>query len=316
MKILDNYVNKICSFNDDIQGTGAVACATVLAGVKTNKQKLADQKIVVFGAGSAGVGIADQLFRAMISSGIPEQEAYAKFWLIDRDGLLLDNSENVIFFQKPYCRPSAEVISWKCRENNRIGLLEVIENIEPTVLIGCSTISGAFSESIVVKMLDNLKNKNIRPIILPLSNPPERCEASPKDLVSWTDGKALIATGSPFNPIVYKNKTYEIAQSNNALVFPGIGLGICAVKAEKVTDNMIWAACEVLSDHAPILKDSTAPLLPRLKDAYLISQDIARAVARQAVIDGVAEKISDEQIDVNIKAKLWSPEYLNLKLIS
>ncbi len=315
-KILDTYVDKICSFNDDIQGTGAVACATVLAGVKTNRQKLSDQKIVIFGAGSAGVGIADQIFRALVSSGLSEAEAYSKFWLVDRHGLLLDNSPEIIFFQKPYCRNSQEVQNWQCVQKNHISLYDVIENVQPTVLIGCSAVSGAFSESIVTRMVEHLKNKNTRPIILPLSNPPERCEASPKDLVAWTNGKALIATGSPFQPITYNNRTYEIAQSNNALVFPGIGLGICAVKPTVVTDNMIWAACEVLSDNAPILQDPTAPLLPRLKDAYVISQKIAKAVAMQAIQDGVAKPVSAEEVDTRIKAKLWTPEYLPLKLLS
>ncbi|MBP9721636.1 MAG: NAD-dependent malic enzyme [Gammaproteobacteria bacterium] len=314
-KILDNYTDKICSFNDDIQGTGAVACATVLAGVKTNKQKITEQKIVIFGAGSAGVGIADQLYRVMLSEGLSSEEALAKFWLIDRNGLLLDTSPDLIFFQKPYCRHSSEVANWKCREKRHIGLLEVIENIKPTVLIGCSAVSGAFSEKVVTTMQDNLQAENIRPIILPLSNPPERCEASPKDLVTWTDGKALIATGSPFQPIIYNNKTYEIAQSNNALIFPGIGLGVCAIKATKVTDNMIWAACEILSDHAPILNDQTAPLLPRLKDAHWISEKIGIAVAQQAVKDRVAEQLSDQEIVASIKRKIWTPEYLPIKLV-
>ncbi len=314
-KILDNYVDKICSFNDDIQGTGAVACATVLAGIKTNKKTLADQKIVIFGAGSAGVGIADQLYRAMINEGISEADALAKFWLIDRDGLLLDTSKNIIFFQKPYCRNSLEIKDWVCREKDHVGLLEVIENVSPTVLIGCSAVTGAFSEKVVTTMYDNLQKENIRPIILPLSNPPERAEAAPKDLITWTEGRALIATGSPYSPIVFNNETYEVAQSNNALIFPGIGLGICAVKPEKVTDNMIWAACEVLSDYAPILKDPNEPLLPRLKDAYIISQKIGYAVARQAILDGVAARMSNEEILERIKLKVWTPEYLPLMLI-
>jgi malate dehydrogenase (oxaloacetate-decarboxylating) len=314
-RILNNYQNKICSFNDDIQGTGAVACATVLAGVKTNKQKLTEQRIIIFGAGSAGVGIADQLYLAMLKSGLTEQEARSKFWLLDRNGLLLDTSSDVLFFQQPYLRKATEVQHWSCRAKNHIGLLEVVENIKPTVLIGTSAVSGAFSENIVYTMLKNLESENIRPIILPLSNPTERSEAQPKDLVEWTEGQALIATGSPFQPIAYKNRTYEIAQSNNALVFPGIGLGICAVSAKRLTDNMIWAACETLSDYAPIFKDPTAPLLPRLKDAYLIAKDIAIAVAKQAMLDGVAEQFTDEELNIKLAQKTWRPEYLPLVLI-
>lgn len=314
-RVLNKYKESICSFNDDIQGTGAVACATVLAGIKANNQNLSDQKIVIFGAGTAGAGIADQLYGAMLRAGLSENEAKSKFWLLDKNGLLLDTSEDVQFFQQPYLRDHKEVADWECREENYIGLLEVIENIKPTILIGTSAVSGAFSESVVNTMLKNCEEIKIRPIILPLSNPTERSEALPKDLVAWTEGKALIATGSPFQPITYKNRTYEIAQSNNALVFPGIGLGICAVKPSKLTDNMIWAACEALSDNAPILSDPTAPLLPRLKDAYKIATDIAIALAKQAMIDGVTPKISDEELDKRIKQKTWRPEYLPLRLV-
>ncbi len=314
-RVLETYKDNICSFNDDIQGTGAVACATVLAGVKANSQKLIDQRIVIYGAGTAGAGIADQLFEAMKRQGLSEQEARSKFWLLDKNGLLLDTSNDIVFFQKPYVRHSKEVANWQCREQGYIGLAEVIENIKPTVLIGTSAVSGAFSENIVYTMLKNLEAENIRPIILPLSNPTDRSEAQPKDLVQWTEGRALIATGSPFQPITYNNRTYEIAQSNNALVFPGIGLGICAVAASKLTDNMIWAACEALSDHSPILKDPTAPLLPRLKDAHLVAEQIARAVAKQAMEDGVCKKISDAELDTCLLKKTWHPKYLPLNLV-
>lgn len=312
-RVLDNYHDKVCSFNDDIQGTGAVACATVLAGVKANKQKLTEQKIVVFGAGTAGAGIADELYRAMHRAGLSEQQARDKFWLLDKNGLLTTDSTDVLFFQKPYLREASEVKNWKCREKGYIGLLEVIENIKPTVLIGTSAVSGAFSERIVNTMLTNLESQNIRPIILPLSNPTERSEAQPSDLVAWTEGKALIATGSPFKPITYNNRTYEIAQSNNALVFPGIGLGVCVARPRQLTNNMIWAACEALSDHSPILKDPTAPLLPRLNDAHLVARDIAKAVVEQAITDGVADKLSAEEIELRLKNKTWKPEYLELR---
>jgi len=164
-------------------------------------------------------------------------------------------------------------------------------------------------------MIDGIKDLNIKPIITPLSNPTERSEATAQELIEWTDGKALIATGSPFKPITYNNRTYEIAQSNNAVVFPGIGLGVCISKAKELTDNMLWAACEVLSENSPILQDPTAPLLPRLKDAYKIAPKIALAVAKQAMLDGVSDKISDQELELILKQKLWQPEYLPIKLL-
>lgn len=314
-KNLDIYKDKISSFNDDIQGTGAVACAAILAGVKANQQNLIDQKIVIFGAGTAGVGIADQLYQAMLYIGLSENEARSKFWLIDKHGLLVKNQKDLLYFQKPYCRNTEDINNWEILEQNNIGLLDVIKNVKPTVLIGTSAVSGAFSENIVRTMLNNLSGTNIRPIITPLSNPTERSEASVEDLITWTEGKAIIATGSPFKPITYNNKTYEIAQSNNALVFPGIGLGVCVSKASKVTDTMLWVACEVLSDSSPMLQDPTAPLLTRLKDAYKIAPVIAKAVAKQAIKDGVAELKTEQEIDETIEQKLWQPEYLPLKLV-
>jgi malate dehydrogenase (oxaloacetate-decarboxylating) len=315
-KVLDKYRHHISSFNDDIQGTGAVTCAAILAGVKANDAKLTEQRIVIFGAGTAGVGIADQLCQAMQYLGLTEAQARKNFWLIDREGLLLDSHTNLPYFQKPYFRASSEVKNWDLKEKDRISLLDVVENIKPTILIGTSAVRGAFSETVVNAMMNSLSDKKFRPIIAPLSNPTERSEATPEDLIHWTQGHAIITTGSPFQPIVYNNVTYEVAQSNNALVFPGIGLGVCVAQAREVTDNMLWAACEVLSDNAPILKDPTAPVLTRLKDAYTIAPAIAKAVALQAIKDNVADYKTEKELDNILIQKLWQPEYLPIKLVT
>ena len=218
-KILDKYRHDVCTFNDDIQGTGAVSLAAVLSAVKASGVPLSEHRVVVFGAGTAGIGIADQVRDAMVRVGVSEEESYKRFWCIDRNGLVTDNMEDLLDFQIPYARKEAEVSEWK--ENDVIGLAEVVKYVQPTILIGTSTVAGAFKEEIIKEMASHVE----RPIILPMSNPTPLAEAKPVDLIEWTEGRALVATGSPFEPVTYNGVTYVIGQSNNALIFPGLGLG-------------------------------------------------------------------------------------------
>lgn len=308
-KNLDRYRNKMCTFNDDIQGTGATALASVLSGLKVKNESLAEQRIVFFGAGSAGVGIADQIYQAMRADGMDEKSARQKFWLIDRDGLLFNDHPNLIYFQKPYARDRKDVADWKIAAKN-ISLMDVVKNLKPTILIGCSTVFGAFSSDIVKTMATQVA----RPIIMPLSNPTSKAEAKPQDIYDWTDGKAIIATGSPFEPIRFNGHEIPVAQCNNAYIFPGLGLGILAVKAKRVSDEMITAACHVLSENSPAMNDPLAPLLPSFNDMNEISKKIALKVAEKAREQGFATFGDNLDLKKRIDAIFWKPEYLPLIL--
>jgi len=302
---LELYKDELCSFNDDMQGTAAVTVSGILAACRAAKLSFFKQRIVIFGAGTAGTGIADKLFKAMLNHGLDEKQAKDCFWLVDKDGLLLDNMATLAPFQKPYARNHQEVLDWFKLTNNVISLDEVIRQVKPTTLIGCSTQPGAFDAHILKTMAANQKH----PIIFPLSNPTELAEATPEDILTYTNGQALIATGSPFNHVHYKGKSHYIAQCNNALVFPGVGLGIIAIGATKLTDNMLWAACLCLSKLSPAHKNPHQPLLPRLKDAHKVSRKIAKAVAKQAIQDGVATLPKGKTITSCIKEQIWKPIY-------
>lgn len=308
-RILETYQHTVCSFNDDIQGTGATTLAALLAAVDSTQSRLTDQRIVIFGSGSAGTGVADQICNAMIRQGLSPEEARARFWLLDKPGLLLDNHADLTQEQVPYARKAQE-ITWREGDLASIQLLEVIHQVKPTVLIGSSARGGAFTEEVVKAMASYTP----QPIIFPLSNPTEKAEATPADLLAWTNGQAKIATGSPFAPVLYQGETRRIAQCNNALVFPGIGLGVIAVKAKEVTDNMLWAACTALNKCAPIHQNLTAPLLPSLENAQKSAREIAIAVANQARRDGVAMDNTEVAVETLVDNRLWQPEYLPFKL--
>ncbi len=305
-RILQNYQYQICSFNDDIQGTGATTLAALMAAVTSLHSTMEQQRIVIFGSGTAGTGIADQLYDAIIRSGADPTYARSRFWLIDKNGLIVNNMSDLTPAQIPFARPSAEVTGWNRNENLQISLLEVINQIHPTVLIGSSARGGAFTQQIIQAMASHVS----QPIIFPLSNPTEKAEATPPDVLQWTHGKALIASGSPFPPLSLNGELRSTAQCNNALVFPGIGLGIIAVKASRVTDNMLWAACEALNRCAPVHDDPKAPLLPNIDTAHESAREIAIAVATQAVADGVANMPIDSNITNSVDAQYWTPEYL------
>ncbi|MEG7966366.1 oxaloacetate-decarboxylating malate dehydrogenase [Bacillus cereus group sp. Sample30] len=308
-KILDKYRHDICTFNDDIQGTGAVSLAAVLSAVKASGVPLSEHRVVVFGAGTAGIGIADQVRDAMVRVGISEEESYKRFWCIDRNGLVTDNMEDLLDFQTPYARKEAEVSEWK--QNGVIGLAEVVKHVKPTILIGTSTVAGAFKEEIIKEMASHVE----RPIILPMSNPTPLAEAKPADLIEWTEGRALVATGSPFEPVTYNGVTYVIGQSNNALIFPGLGLGTIVVRASVMTDGMFAAAAEAVASMVDTSQPG-APILPEVEELRNISEMVAIEVAKVAVAEGVArENLSDNDIKIAVKEAIWEPEYRQIKAV-
>ncbi|PEI93877.1 NAD-dependent malic enzyme [Bacillus pseudomycoides] len=306
-KILDKYRDHVCTFNDDIQGTGAVSLAAVLSAVKTSGVPLCEHRVVVFGAGTAGIGIADQVRDAMVRAGLSEKEANERFWCIDRNGLLTDNMEGLLDFQLPYTRMESEVNEWK--QSETVGLAEVVKHVQPTILIGTSTVAGAFTEEIVKEMASHVE----RPIILPMSNPTPLAEAKPVDLIHWTEGRALVATGSPFEPVTYDGVTYVIGQSNNALIFPGLGLGTIVVRASVMTDGMFAAAAEAVASMVDTSQPG-APILPEVEELRNISEIVAIEVAKAAVAEGVAhEEFSDNDIRKAVKEAMWQPEYRQVK---
>ncbi|MBP0820065.1 oxaloacetate-decarboxylating malate dehydrogenase [Bacillus anthracis] len=308
-KILDKYRHDICTFNEDIQGTGAVSLAAVLSAVKASGVPLSEHRVVVFGAGTAGIGIADQVRDAMVRVGVSEEESYKRFWCIDRNGLVTDNMEDLLDFQIPYARKEAEVSEWK--ENGVIGLAEVVKHVKPTILIGTSTVAGAFKEEIIKEMASHVE----RPIILPMSNPTPLAEAKPADLIEWTEGRALVATGSPFEPVTYNGVTYVIGQSNNALIFPGLGLGTIVVRASVMTDGMFAAAAEAVASMVDTSQPG-APILPEVEELRNISEMVAIEVAKVAVAEGVArENFSDNDIKIAVKEAIWEPEYRQIKAV-
>lgn len=307
-RILQRYRNKICTFNGDMQGTGVVALACVLAGVIASGKPLREHRIVILGAGTAGIGIADQIHDALRREGFSESEARERFWVVDRNGLLTDNND-MLEFQKPYARASAELAGWEIRDPKYIGLYDVVRNTKPTILIGCSTASGAFTEEIVKLMAEQVE----RPIIMPLSNPNSLAEANPDDLIKWTHAKAIVATGSPFPNVSFDGKWFRIAQSNNAFAYPGIGMGTIVAKARHVSDDMLWAATEALSKCSPVNNDKLAPLLPKLSEAKLVSQNVAIAVAEQARKEGLARLSKNADIRQSIKCAMWEPKYYPYK---
>jgi malate dehydrogenase (oxaloacetate-decarboxylating) len=303
--ILQRYRDELLTFNDDIQGTAAVALGAVLSAVKVTGKSLRDQQIVMFGAGSAGIGVADGLSAAMKGEGLPEQEARSHFWVIDSDGLLHSGRNDLTPEQMVYAQPESRVSGWPRTSNGHIGLADVVGKIEATILIGLSTVGGAFSETIVREMARKVQ----RPIIFPLSNPTTKSEAKADDLIHWTDGRALVATGSPFAPVSYGGRMMPIAQCNNVYIFPAMGLGVVAAGTRRVTDGMMLAAAGALAVNSPALKDSSASLLPPLTDIRRVAAQIAVAVGMQAQRDGVAPSLTEEELSQRVATTQWSPAY-------
>ncbi|HAC2398209.1 TPA_asm: oxaloacetate-decarboxylating malate dehydrogenase [Listeria monocytogenes] len=298
-RILHNYRDKICTFNDDIQGTGAMVVAAVLATIQVSKIPLSEQKIIIFGAGTAGIGIADQLSAQwMRETGLPFESAKKHFYLVDRNGLVLDNMTDLTTGQKKYAHPSTE---WS---NVPTDTLEnLMEAVHPTMLIGCSGVTGAFKESIVKKMTQYTE----RPAILPLSNPTKLAEATASDLIQWTDGKALIVTGSPSKPVEYQHTTYEIGQANNALLYPGLGLGALVTRAKYITDGMFAAASMAVAEQISPNKAGAA-LLPHVRTLRETSRAVAIAVANQAIKENI-HQVELTNVTEAIEREMWQPIY-------
>ena len=328
-RILVENREKYRIFNDDMQGTGAIVMAAVISGLKVTKQRFADQRLVVYGAGTAGTGMADQISAAMQREGLSREEARKRVWLIDRNGLVTDDMPNLPNYQQAYARPAAEVASW-AREGRsgdnghehaasaghagaghqggnpaagKIGLLEVVKRVKPTILIGTSTDHGAFTEDVVKALAAGVE----RPILLPLSNPTEKIEVMPSEAIPWSEGRALMATGIPLPPVQYNGTAFHIGQGNNALLYPGLGLGVIVSGATHVTDGMLLAAAEAVASQVDP-QDLGASLLPPVDNLRASSATVAVAVAKQAVADGVATKPAGNWVQA-VQDAMWQPVY-------
>jgi malate dehydrogenase (oxaloacetate-decarboxylating) len=306
--ILERYRDELLTFNDDIQGTAAVTLGAILGAVGVTGTRIRDQRIVFLGAGSAAVGVADYLQAALVQDGLPEAEARGRFWLVDKDGLLHTGRTDLTPEQRVYAQPEDRVAGWPRTFHGSIGLADVIGRVEATVLIGLSTVGGAFTEPIVREMARKVE----RPMIFPLSNPTTRSEASPEDLIRWTGGRALIATGSPYLPVHYEGRTIPIAQCNNVFIFPATGLGVVASGARRVTDGMMLAAARALGEHSPARTDRNGSLLPALRDVRAVARTIATAVGLEAQRAGLAPATSPEELRRRVDAAQWTPEYARI----
>ncbi len=311
MPLLKKYREQICCFNDDIQGTAAVTLGTILAACKSRNEKLSNMKVVFVGAGSAGCGIAEMLIQQMIFEGMSEPEARASVFMVDRHGLVTNTMEGLRDFQLALAQSPENLAQWVF-SGEFPNLLEVVSNVKPDVLIGVSGQPGLFTEHVIKTMAANCET----PIIFPLSNPSRQVEARPEQVIEWTDGKVVIATGSPFDPVNYKDTFFSIAQCNNSYIFPGIGLGVISCKAKLISDEMLMAASNALAEASPLAKGESNYLLPRLTQIAQLSKDIAFAVAKVAMKQGLAIKISDEILQQRIDDDFWKAEYRPYKRVS
>src|ERR671911_152630 len=320
--LLDKYRDSLCTFNDDIQGTAAVTLGAIYKALKVTGKKVSDQQVVILGAGSAGTGVADYIVQAMIAEGTEETKARRRFFILDSKGLLQTTRTNLSEAQQKFAQPAAELASLNKKageEGEKIGLDEVIKNISATILIGVSSQPNQFTESIVRQMASNVD----RPIIFPLSNPSDRAEAAPKDLIQWTEGRALIATGTEFPPVSFNGKTFKVAQCNNFYIFPAIGLAVVVSKAKRVTDKMMISAASALGNFQDTKGSNNddvdnagaeSPLLPPIENMRDVAIHIATSVALQAQQDGVASEMSEQEVSEQVQKKFWIPEYRKYKV--
>jgi malate dehydrogenase (oxaloacetate-decarboxylating) len=302
LPLLERYRAQFLTFNDDIQGTAAVALGALHGAAEAAGRPLSEQRIVMLGAGSAGIGVLEMIRQEMAAQGLSDTAAVERIWVVDIDGVLTDDRTDISDSQRRFARPAADIAGWSGK-----GLADVVHNVDIGVLLGLSTATGAFTEQIVRE----LAGKTERPIIFPLSNPTSRAEARPSELDEWTDGRALIATGSPFAPVTRDGRTRRIAQCNNVYIFPAVGLAVTAARATRVTDEMMRVAAKTLGEASPALSDPAAPLLPSWDNVPEIATRIAIAVATQAVRDGFAPDQPDERIAETVLAARWVPEYLS-----
>jgi malate dehydrogenase (oxaloacetate-decarboxylating) len=303
--ILERYGDQLLTFNDDIQGTAAVALGAILGAIKLTRKSLKDQQIVMFGAGSAATGVADGLRAAMIEEGLTEEQARSRFWLVNSKGVLHSGRKDLTPEQMIYAQSENRIAGWPRTCNGKVGLADVIGQIDATILIGLSTVCGAFLEKIVCEMAHKVE----RPMVFPLSNPTSKSEATPEDLIRWTDGRALVATGSPFAPVKYEGRKIPIAQCNNVYIFPAVGLGVVASGARRVTESMMLAAARTLAKNSPALEDPSASLLPPLTDLRRVAAEIAVAVGIAAQKDGVAAPVTEDELHRQVTATQWTPDY-------
>ncbi|MFC3908082.1 NAD-dependent malic enzyme [Legionella dresdenensis] len=309
-RLLDKYRDQLCTFNDDVQGTAAIATGTLLSAVQVTGIPLHEQKIVIVGAGTAGCGIADLIVHAMMEDGISEQKARDQIYMVDRYGLLQEGMTGLLPFQQKLLKSQQSLAHWECADKSNISLAEVIKNLHPNALLGVSGQAGLFNEHLIREMASHVK----QPIIMPLSNPITHSEAIPDDLMAWTDNRAVIGTGSPFGNITKNGQPFRVDQTNNVYIFPGMGLGLIAIQARRVTDKMFMVAAKALASCSPARHDPKANLLPPLTDVREVSYQVALAVAKEAVKSGLADFRSDEQIEQCLKEHIWVPEYPTYKL--
>jgi malate dehydrogenase (oxaloacetate-decarboxylating) len=309
-RLLAKYRGRLCTFNDDIQGTAAVVLATLLAAIKAAGTPLREQRVAILGFGSAGIGIANLLVEALVEAGLTEQQARGRIYAMGRPGLLVDGAEGIHDEQKDFVRAAGDVAAWRVGDAKKIGLEEVVRNAKITVLIGVAGKAGTFTEDAIRAMAKNAE----RPIIFPLSNPTSKSEATPEDLLKWTDGKALIGTGSPFAPVKVGDREICIDQTNNSYIFPGLALGIVASRARRVSDAMIMTAAKTLAGLSPVEKDRNASLLPPLADSRRLSRVIAVAVARQAIADGLSV-VKESHVDRVVEENVWEPRYVRYERV-
>lgn len=308
MPLLERYKDRICCFNDDIQGTAAVTVGSLLAACKAAGSKLSDQRITFLGAGSAGCGIAEAIIAQMVSEGISDEQARSQVYMVDRWGLLQEGMQNLLDFQQRLVQTNKNTTSWES-DGTGFSLLDVVRNAKPTVLVGVSGAPGLFSKEVIQEMHQHCE----RPIVFPLSNPTSRVEATPNDIIRWTEGQALVATGSPFEPVIHKGTTYPIAQCNNSYIFPGIGLGVLAVNASRITDEMLMESSRALATCSPLAINGSGALLPPLEEIHTVSKKIAFAVGKKAIEQGVALEITEEALQQAIDQHFWQPVYRRYK---
>jgi malate dehydrogenase (oxaloacetate-decarboxylating) len=306
-RVLNRYRNHVCTFNDDMQGTGAVVLGGILAATRAAGMSLTEQRVVVFGAGTAGVGVADFICSAMVRDGLTPNEARRRIWCLGRNGLLVEGmASGMRDFQRTYAREAMEVRRWH-RAGEAIDLLEVVRQVQPTILIGCAGQPGAFTEEVVREMGHHAE----RPIIFALSNPTVLSEAVPADLIAWSNGRALVATGSPFQPVVFDGTTYTVGQANNALVFPGLGLGTIVSRARTVSDGMLLAAADAVAERVDA-SGQGASVMPAIDEVREVSVRVACAVVRVAVAEGIARR---DVVDIaaEVRRAMWAPEYREVR---
>jgi malate dehydrogenase (oxaloacetate-decarboxylating) len=310
-RLLERYRDRLCTFNDDIQGTAAVATATLLAAINVTGRPLTEQRIAMLGFGSAGVGIASLMVKAMQEAGLSEQDARDRVYAVDKDGLLVEGYPGLHPTQLPFVKKREKVAGWKLVNPDKIELLDVVQNAKPTVVIGVSGQSGVFTREMVQAMTSYVE----RPIIFPLSNPTSRSEATPQDLLDWSRGSALVGTGSPFPPVSVNGQPIPIDQTNNSYVFPGVALGVISSRASRVTDAMFMVAAKTLAGLSPTVKDKKGRLLPPIKEIPSVSISIAIAVAEQARKEKLAQLGPEEEIEQAVRANIWQPRYLPYRLL-